>query len=292
MMHTTAKRITALCSMVVMLVLGASIAALPVHAAQHGIYTAAAVPSYRNPSTGEIEDSGGEDSAVLGQSMTESVTYGRALVEVDQDGSTYATIRLQMMDNIESVSFQVDGYGVSATTIQENYGSNTADFRIPVNSEYSVIRCNISVTAMGREVVFFITLSGLQDGSGDFITSIELAQPDPEPEPEPEPAKPEPTAAPNETKAAETEPVQTDPTETQAAETRPESKPAVDETKATAPAGLQEFDASGNQVTEGAEAPQEDEGGISVIGWVLIAVIAAGGIGFGVWYFAFFKKKK
>ena len=289
-MHTTAKRIAALCSMVVMLVLGASITALPVHAAQHGIYTAAATPSYRNPSTGEIEDSGGEDSAVLGQSMTESVTYGRALVEVDQDGSTYATIRLQMMDNIESVSFQVDGYGVSATTMQENYGSNTADFRMRVNSEYSVIRCNIYVTAMGREVVFFITLSGLQDGSGDFVTSIELAQP--EPEPEPEPAKPEPTEAPDETKAPETEPAQTEPTETQAAETHAESKPAEDETKATAPAGLQEFDASGNQVTEGAEAPQKDEGGISVIGWVLIAVIAAGGIGFGVWYFVFFKKKK
>ena len=55
----------------------------PVYGAENGIYLAGANPSYRNPSTGAIEDSGGEGSAVLGQSMTESATYGRALIEVD-----------------------------------------------------------------------------------------------------------------------------------------------------------------------------------------------------------------
>lgn len=42
----------------------------PVYGAENGIYLAGANPSYRNPSTGAIEDSGGEGSAVLGQSMT------------------------------------------------------------------------------------------------------------------------------------------------------------------------------------------------------------------------------
>ena len=38
----------------------------PVYGAENGIYLAGANPSYRNPSTGAIEDSGGEGSAVLG----------------------------------------------------------------------------------------------------------------------------------------------------------------------------------------------------------------------------------
>ena len=54
----------------------------PVYAAENGIYLANANPSYRNPSTGAIEDSGGEGSAVLGQSMTESATY-QVLSEID-----------------------------------------------------------------------------------------------------------------------------------------------------------------------------------------------------------------
>lgn len=51
-----------LCSMVVMLALVAGITAIPAYAASHGIYTATATPHYRNPLTGKIEDSGGEDS--------------------------------------------------------------------------------------------------------------------------------------------------------------------------------------------------------------------------------------
>lgn len=66
----------------------------------NGIYTATATPHYRNPLTGKIEDSGGEDSEVLGQSMTESTTDTKALVEVDSNGNTYITVRLKLMDNI------------------------------------------------------------------------------------------------------------------------------------------------------------------------------------------------
>lgn len=48
-----------------------------------------------------------------------------------------------------------------------------------VNSENSVIRCNMYVTAMGREVIFYITVSNLQSGSGDFITSVKVETPKP-----------------------------------------------------------------------------------------------------------------
>ncbi len=281
MMHTTAKRMMALCSMVVMLVLVAGITAVPAEAAENGIYIATASPSYRNPVTGVIEDSGGEDSEVLGQSMTESATYSSALVEVDPDGSTYVTIRLQMMDNIESVSFDVDDSYVSYTIMQEDYGSNTADFRIPVNSEYSVIRCSMYVTAMGRDVVFFITVSDLQSGSEDFITSVQLA---PETEPETQPAT---EAKPDETKPTEPKPTNTPITTSPTDATAPK-----DDAKPTQPAGLQEFDASGNQVVQTEKATEHQQSDMSTAAWVIAGIGAAGVVGFCVWYFGFFRKKK
>lgn len=60
-----------------------------------------------------IEDSGGESSAVLGQSMTESVLCLQALVEVDPAGNMYETIRLSLMDNIENPQFMVQENGDS-----------------------------------------------------------------------------------------------------------------------------------------------------------------------------------
>ena len=162
----------ALCSMVVMLALVAGITAIPAYAASNGIYTATATPHYRNPLTGKIEDSGGEDSEVLGQSMTESATDTRALVEVDSNGNTYVTVRLKLMDNIQNPTFKVDGSSVSASLMQEDYSANTADYRMKVASENSVIRCSMYVVPMGRDVIFFITISNLKSGSGDFVTSI------------------------------------------------------------------------------------------------------------------------
>ena len=71
---TAAKAFRALCGMMVMLVLAAGITSLPVLAASNGIYIATASPHYKHPVTGKVEDSGGEGSAVLGQSMTDSAT--------------------------------------------------------------------------------------------------------------------------------------------------------------------------------------------------------------------------
>lgn len=133
MKNTARKAVRGLCGMVAMLALAASIVSMPASAASHGIYTATATAHYRHPTTGVIEDSGGENSAVLGQSMTESATNKKALVEVDASGNTWITVRLNLMDNIQSPKFQVDGRSVSASLMQEDYGSNTADFRLRAN---------------------------------------------------------------------------------------------------------------------------------------------------------------
>ncbi len=282
------KLFRVLCGIAVMLALGAGMSAVPALAASNGIYLATATPHYRHPVTGVIEDAGGDGSAVLGQSMTESALDRQALVEVDPEGNTYVTVRLKLMDNIENPTFQVDGSSVSASLMQEDYSVNTADFRMRVNSEDSVIRCSMYVVPMGRQVVFYITVSGLYEGSGDFITSVSVVETPSQPSAPAESGDhtsggdsnaqaPEQTG---ETGAAE------DKTGTTEADPSDKSDGKKDENQHT---GLQEFDESGKNVTDGEKTAEKTSSGSAVLYVVLgVAVVAAGA---AVWYFGFFRKK-
>lgn len=307
--------------MVVMLALVAGITAIPAYAASHGIYTATATPHYRNPLTGKIEDSGGEDSEVLGQSMTESATYTKALVEVDSNGNTYITVRLKLMDNIQNPTFKVDGSSVSASLMQEDYSANTADYRMKVASENSVIRCSMYVVPMGRDVIFFITVSNLNSGSGDFVTSISVNN----------------NKSNNSSNNANSsnnsysnnnsgnnnnssyEPVESSNNSSSSKSSDKKNNKNSDKKKlkeTTAPTtvkpstavpttaviepttdsaqevnGLQEFDEQGSEVTAPATVDEVQNGSYAVwyvIGGVAVVLVA----GFCVWYFGFFRKKK
>ena len=310
MTNTASKLKRALCSMVVMLALMAGITSVPVLAASPGIYTATATSHYRHPTTGVIEDSGGESSYVLGQSMTDSALNKAALVEVDSSGATWVTIRLNLMDNIQSPQFQVDGSSVSATLMQEDYSNNTADYRMRVNSENSIIRCNMYVIPMGREVIFYITVGGLSAGSGDFVTSITVEEPEPVVEPEPEqpetttpqtpsdqtpstqtPSSEEPSAQPTEeTPSSTEEPVTEEPVTED-----PDSETSTDdeEDEESSALGLAEFDESGNAVSNtSTEAEQNSSTGNPVVWWVIGGIVVVALAGGCVWYFCFFRKGK
>lgn len=293
MKNTARKAVRGLCGMVAMLALAASIVSMPASAASHGIYTATATAHYRHPTTGVIEDSGGENSAVLGQSMTESATNKKALVEVDASGNTWITVRLNLMDNIQSPKFQVDGRSVSASLMQEDYGSNTADFRLKANSEKSIIRCNMYVTPMGREVIFYITVGNLKSGSGDFVTSISVEQPKATAAPAPSATK-TPTAAstPTPTKAPAA-PATPTPEATVAPSATPEPSPTTDPEAQSSASGLEEFDASGNAVEE-TQAPEnaDSSSGSPVLWWVIGGLVVIAAVGGGVWYVFFVRKGK
>ena len=310
-----------LCSMVVMLALVAGITAIPAYAASNGIYTATATPHYRNPLTGKIEDSGGEDSEVLGQSMTESATYTKALVEVDSNGNTYITVRLKLMDNIQNPTFKVDGNSVSASLMQEDYSANTADYRMKVASENSVIRCSMYVVPMGRDVIFFITVSNLNSGSGDFVTSISVNNNKSNNSSNNanssnnsysnnnsgnnnnwyyEPAESSNNSSSSKSsdkknnknsdkkKSKET----TAPTTVKPSTAVPTTvviEPTTDSTQEVN--GLQEFDEQGSEVTAPATVDEVQNGSYAVwyvLGGVAVVLVA----GFCVWYFGFFRKKK
>ena len=309
MTNTASKLKRAICSMVVMLALVAGTTSIPVLAASNGIYTATATSHYKHPTTGVIEDSGGEGSYVLGQSMTDSALNKAALVEVDSSGATWVTIRLNLMDNIQSPQFQVDGSSVSATLMQEDYSNNTADYRMRVNSENSIIRCNMYVIPMGREVIFYITVGNLQSGSGDFVTSITVQEPEPEPEQpavttpqtqtpssqtpsEQTPSAEEPSAQPTEeTPSGTEEPVTEEPvTEDPDSETSSDNEEDEESSEAL---GLEEFDASGNKVNDtSTEAEQGGGTGNPIVWWVIGGIIVVAIAGGCVWYFCFFRKGK
>lgn len=310
-----------LCSMVVMLALVAGITAIPAYATSNGIYTATATPHYRNPLTGKIEDSGGEDSEVLGQSMTESATYTKALVEVDSNGNTYITVRLKLMDNIQNPTFKVDGNSVSASLMQEDYSANTADYRMKVASENSVIRCSMYVVPMGRDVIFFITVSNLNSGSGDFVTSISVNNNKSNNSSNNanssnnsysnnnsgnnnnssyEPAESSNNSSSSKSsdkknnknsdkkKSKET----TAPTTVKpstAAQTTVATEPTTDSAQEVN--GLQEFDEQGSEVTAPGTVDEVQNGSYAV--WYVIGIVAVVLVaGFCVWYFGFFRKKK
>lgn len=310
-----------LCSMVVMLALVAGITAIPAYAASNGIYTATATPHYRNPLTGKIEDSGGEDSEVLGQSMTESATYTKALVEVDSNGNTYITVRLKLMDNIQNPTFKVDGSSVSASLMQEDYSANTADYRMKVASENSVIRCSMYVVPMGRDVIFFITVSNLKSGSGDFVTSISVnnnksnnssnnanssnnsysnnnSGNNNNSSYEPAESSNNSSSSKNSDKKNNKNSDKKKSKETTAPTTVKPST-AVPTTITTEPTtdsaqkvnGLQEFDEQGSEVTAPGTVDEVQNGSYAV--WYVIGIVAVVLVaGFCVWYFGFFRKKK
>ena len=293
MTNTASKLKRALCSMVVMLALVAGITSISVLAASNGIYTATATSHYKHPTTGKIEDSGGEGSYVLGQSMTESALNKAALVEVDPQGNTFVTVRLNLMDNIQNPQFQVDGSrngnfsSVSATVMQEDLANNTTDFRMQVPSENAIIRCNMYVIPMGRDVIFYITVGNLQSGSGDFVTSVKVEQPAQEPEPE----QSDTSASAVQTPASST-------SDSQMSSSTPETSSsdtgsASSDEDEDAVMGLEEFDASGNKVSDtSTEAEQDSSTGNPIVWWIIGGIIVAAIAGGCVWYFCFFRKKK
>mgnify|MGYP004522680211 FL=1 len=307
--------------MVVMLALVAGITAIPAYAASNGIYTATATPHYRNPLTGKIEDSGGEDSEVLGQSMTESATYTKALVEVDSNGNTYITVRLKLMDNIQNPTFKVDGNSVSASLMQEDYSANTADYRMKVASENSVIRCSMYVVPMGRDVIFFITVSNLNSGSGDFVTSISVnnnksnnssnnanssnnsysnnnsGNNNNSSHESAESSNNSSSSKSSDKKSNKNSDKKKSKETTAPTTVKPST--AVPTTAVTEPTtdsaqevnGLQEFDEQGSEVTAPATVDEVQNGSYAVwyvLGGVAVVLVA----GFCVWYFGFFRKKK
>ncbi len=143
------------------------------YAAGNNVFTCTITTHYAHPETGVIEDSGGEGSKKMGQSMTEGAVSSEGLFE-KTSGGDFVTLRFLLMDAVSDVNFFIDGKAVPHQVVNESSngkGNTIADLRLAVPSESSVIKCKMYVEPMDRNVVFFMTISDLKPGQGDFKVS-------------------------------------------------------------------------------------------------------------------------
>lgn len=155
------------------LFLGAGIPAVPAQAAGGTVYTCSITGCYSHPVTGTIEDSGGQSSYEIGQSMVASAVYTSGILEVTDSGQYYVTIRMSLMDYTSNHQFWVQNVGdsgwmsgaVGTTGTGTDSNGSTADICIQVPSENCVIRCSMYVEPMGRSVIFYIYPSNYAAGN-------------------------------------------------------------------------------------------------------------------------------
>ena len=154
-------------------------------AAVSSVRTATTQPTYQNPATGQIEDSGGTSNQALGESMVSSTTDAHALVETDAAGKTYITLRVHLADQVQGVAVETStdgGATFSAAEVSKaqedlSHGEasqdNTSDWRFEAPSATAVLRVRLDVIPMGREVTYFVQLADLVDGNDyGFAASV------------------------------------------------------------------------------------------------------------------------
>ena len=249
------------------------------HAATSAVYTASTAPSYANPVTGAIEDSAGQSNVALAESMTTGCTYPAALVEKDTAGNTFVTLRFKLADQMGAMSFWADNGGdgafsaVEAAQMQVDSVNNTADWRFQVPSETSNIRVSMYVTPMGRDVVYFTQLTGLVDGNIDAVPFVQTITPGEE--------AAEPTAAAEPAASASTS------GESAASSASGEAAPQTD---GAANAGVKEYNADGQETTEGQDRSEPLNGATTaaIVGGIVVVLAVAG----AATYFAYLKPKR
>ena len=129
-------------------------------------------PYYSHPVSGVIEDPGNNPG--IGQGMTENVVSPQALVETTDDGRIFLTVRYNLANYIKNESFAVQNYGdqdfysVSAEITGQT--EETRDYRFEIPSKNVVVRTSLYVAPMGRDVIFYFTISDFVEGNTDFAT--------------------------------------------------------------------------------------------------------------------------
>lgn len=139
--------------------------------------SATATGSYKHPLTGVIEDSGGESSEALGQSMVGNMVDSQALVETAPDGTYYLSLRFHLMSNISETQFSVQMPGETSwnpvSYESTAKGEDSEDMRIAIPSKDAVVRAECMVDAMGRKVIFFITVDQFAPGNAGSFAQMD-----------------------------------------------------------------------------------------------------------------------
>ena len=131
-----------------------------------------ATPYYAHPVTGAIEDPGNNPG--IGQGMTENVLSPQALIETTDDGRIFLSVRYNLAKYIKNESFAVQNYGeedfYSVAAEITGQTEETRDYRFEIPSKNIVVRATFFVGPMGRDVIFYYTISDFVEGNTDFAT--------------------------------------------------------------------------------------------------------------------------
>ncbi len=121
---------------------------------------------YTHPTTGVIEDSGGESSYALGQSMVTKIVNTTAYYN---SSTNTIDITFNLMNSISDMTIQTQTNTTSkfkTTTYSEiSRGDDEATLRISLQSASDILRVEAYVLPMGRSVIFYIALDD------EFISS-------------------------------------------------------------------------------------------------------------------------
>ena len=152
---------------------------LPSYAAE--VYTAESFGHYENPINGKIEDPGNNPG--IGEGMVSNVVNGLALIEKDDNGKLYATLRYRLRNQVKNIRMWVydkrSGQFVSVPVKEVKTEGDTGDFRFEIPSTDTTIKSSFFVEPMGRDVIFFVTFGNIQSGSGDFKVFVSTNKPAP-----------------------------------------------------------------------------------------------------------------
>ena len=205
--------------------------------------------------------------------MTTGCTYPAALVETDTAGNTFVTLRFKLADQMGAMAFWADNAGdgafaeVEATQMQTSAVGDTAvaDWRFQVPSETSNIRVSMYVNPMSRAVVYFVQLADLAEGNTDALPFVESIVPG---------------AGSRSAGAGGPEPDLRLPLMPLQAATS-EAAPSTD---SAANSGVKEYNADGQETTEGSQsAPLDGATTGAVVAGIVVVVVIAGVVA----YFAY-----
>ena len=144
-----------------------------------------------------------------------------------------------------------------------------ADWRFQVPSETSNIRVSMYVNPMSRAVVYFVQLVDLAEGNTDALPFVESIVPGEEA------AEPAPAAQ-----------AETAPAANAAASATSEAAPSTD---SAANSGVKEYNADGQETTEGSQsAPLDGATTGAIVAGIVVVVVIAGVVA----YFAYLKPKR
>ena len=139
-------------------------------------YTAKMTGHYRHPVTQVIEDSGGEGSYALGQSMVDNITSEDVYIQTIDEDTAYATFTFYLMNSIKDVEFKIQNEGDTEWTDVEHEvireGDDESDLRVPLTTPDTLMRCTFYVIPMGRTVIFYITLDDRVEGNNTSFEAV------------------------------------------------------------------------------------------------------------------------